>query len=545
MIGPKRASKSQQRTKILLALFPVCASVFLYLCLFRLPCTPIFGGGDENVFLIDATRTMDGKVMYRDFFELVAPGLAVVNVVLFKCLGVRSWIPNLSLVLVGLGLTSLIISISRKVLSGAATYLPAALFLTWAFGFVLDDTHQWYSAVAELGAVATVVEKRTRSRLLAAGALFGLASFFTQTQGVFAVVGLSIFLLWEGRRAAEPWLTILGRLRCLLVSFVAMVLVTSAYFVWRAGPARFLYCTLIFVLKHYSADQESNALYALWFEFGHMAHWRELLSLGQFLFIHAVVPLVYVLFWMRCRREALSPDQRNRLVLLTIMGLLLFASVAPAPTTYRLCGVAPLGLILLVWLVNHWSRTRRVLSIVLWIGALGVAVAFPLSIQTHKMYSLDVPRGRLAMDQTQYEKLLWLSQHTSPGEYLFTAASTEVLFPLALRNPSEVPFVKANNYTRPEQVRNIVAALEEHRVRLVLSDPGLDFQGTSLPRIDHVEPPRGHLRSFLHVIKTFLGGNPSPKEDNLGPLRSYLHSCYHLSRLLPDNTEAWERDSWR
>jgi len=429
------------------------AFVLLYLSLFRLPFIPIFTGGDENLYLPNATRMMDGEMIYRDFFEFVTPGLTVVNLGFFKLFGPRAWVPHVSLILLGLGLTWLIGAISRKVLSGGAAFLPAVLFLTYAFIFMLDDTHHWYSTLAELGAVRIVIEKRTPARLLGAGALCGLASFFMQTQGVFALVGLAIFLVWEGTKADQGWRKISRRAGYLFVSFVATVLATNAYFVWKVGLDRFLYCNVGFVFKYWTSDRASNSIYALLYEFTNVAHGHELPYLGVFLFIHALLPLVYVLFWIQYRREALAPEQGNRLMLLSIMGLLLFAGVAPTPTTFRLSTVTPLGLILLVWLIRGRKKLTPVLTLVLSVVAACVAVAFPLRIQTQRMGSLDLPRGRTAMDPAYYERLLWWSQQTHPGEFVFTAAGTDILFPLALRNPAEVRYVTTNNFTRPEQVR--------------------------------------------------------------------------------------------
>jgi hypothetical protein len=224
------------------------------------------------------------------------------------------------------------------------------------------------------------------------------------------------------------------------------------------------------------------------------------------------------------------------------MGFLLFAGVAPAPTTYRLSAVAPLGLILLVWLIRGQSRLSRVLTVILWVVAACLAIAFPLRIQTQGMRSLDLPRGRMALDPMSYEMFLWVSQHTVPGEFFFTAAGTGILFPLALRNPAEVPYVKPNDYTRPEQVRNVVAALEGKRVRFVLWESGLDPESNYRSGDDHIGPLRGYLRSCYHVLKTALGGDYRPRDDHLEPLRNYLHSHYHVVKISSDSSEVWERN---
>lgn len=525
-----------------LPVFLLGVFVFLYLSLFRLPFTPIFTGGDENLFLPNATRILDGETMYRDFFEFAAPGLTVANLGFFKLFGVRVWVPEVSLVLLGLGLTSLIVFISRKVLTGAAAFLPAVLFLTCAYGLMLDDTQHWYSTLAELGAVATVIERRTRWRIVAAGALCGIAAFFMQTQGAFVAMGLAIFLLWEGQRAGQGWGEISRRLGYLFATIVATVLFTNAYFVWKVGFHRFLYCTVGFLIESWSAGWDADSLYAAVFELRNLIHWNALFPLGVFLSIHTLLPLVYIWFWARYRREAPASEQGNRLMMLSIVGLFLFAGLAPAPTTFRLSTVTPPGLILLVWLIQGRRKFLRVLNVVLWVLAAAIAISFPLRTQNQPRKSLDLTRGRVALDSDYYDSFLWWSQHTHPGEYVFTAAGTEILFPLGLRNPAEVRYVTNTDFTRPEQVRNVIAALESKQVRFVLWDPAFDANTDLRSKEILAGTVRGYLRRVYRAVKTFLGGDYRPEGDHLRPLRDYLHSRYHVAKRFPGSLEVWERN---
>ncbi len=524
-----------------LPLFLIIAFAFLYLNLFCLPCTPIFRGGDENIFLLNATRILDGQVMYRDFFELTAPGITTLNLGLFKIFGPRTWISSASLVALGLSLTCLIVALSRKVLNGGIAFLPVALFLTCVFSPMLDDTHHWYSTLAELGAVMMIIEKRTRARLMVAGALCGLAANFTQTQGALAVLGMASFLWWEGRTAGRSRLEIVKRAGYLFVPFVATVIATNAYFVWKAGLDPFLQCTVTFVLKYYSAGRESNSIYALVYDFAQVAHWRALPSLGIFLFVHAL-PLVYAWFWIRHRRADLAPELDARLMLVSIVGLLGCAGVALAPTTYRVSTITPLGLILLAWLLSEGKMLERALTVAIWIVVAFAAVFQPLHVQSQQLLTLDLPRGRMVLDPTYYEEFRWLSQRTVPGEFLFTAAGVEVLYPLALRDPAEVPYVETTDYTRPERVREVLESLEANRVRFVLWDPAFDANRNLGAREIPAGAIRGYLRRAYRAVKTLLGGDYRPEGDHLGPLRDYLHLRYHLAKRFPGSLEVWERN---
>lgn len=98
-------------------------AVFLYLQLFILPATPIQHAGDQAVFLVGATRMLEGQVIYRDFFRFVLPGTECIYFLLFKLFGVRAWIPEGVLIFLGLGLVWVSVVISRRLVSGASVFL--------------------------------------------------------------------------------------------------------------------------------------------------------------------------------------------------------------------------------------------------------------------------------------------------------------------------------------------------------------------------------------------------------------------------------------
>ncbi len=513
--------------------------VFLYLNLFRFPCTPIYIGGDQNYFLLGAVHLLEGQVIYRDFFEHVAPGLTLVDFVFFKLFGPRNWVPNVLLVLVGTGLTWVITAISRRLLSGASTLLPAAVFLTIGLGLNLDNTHQWYSALSELCAVALLIERRTLARIAGAGALCGVAAFFTQSQGAFAFMGLLAFLLWEGRQEKQRWKEILRRSVYLSIPFAGTVFATFAYFVWTAGLSRIAYCLVEFNIKYYSANYTETSPAVVLLEFPEMTHWFDLIPLGMYLFLHLLLPFVYLGFWFVFRRRLSGLENRNRLMLVTIAGTFLFAAVSPSPSMYRMWAVAPLGLILLVWLIIHWNRCRSILSFALWFIVLAWAILLPLQSQTSPMQPLPLPRGTLEVEPLNYSKLSWLASQTHPGEYVFAAASGELLFPLGVRDPSPVRYLTPTAFTRPEQVSGVIAALEAHQTPMIISYSSLGFREDDSDQLD--TQPRSYLRARLHAIKTFLTGGDKAREDNLGPLRYYVRTHYYLAKLLADETEVWER----
>jgi hypothetical protein len=207
------------------------------------------------------------------------------------------------------------------------------------------------------------------------------------------------------------------------------------------------------------------------------------------------------------KAPARLPEAWDRLMLLTILGLFLFMGIAYAPVTGRLCAVSPPALILLGWIVSSPGKVYRVLANLLLVAALTLAIAGPLSRQNPWWdYSfLDAPAGRTAiLSPVDYDKYQWVFQRTRPGEFFFEAHWPDLYFPVHLRNPAEVPFLTPNEYTRPEQVRNVLEALERHQVRFVLWSPAnLDIPVNSHPTGDHLGQLRAYLRDYYHVVKTF------------------------------------------
>ena len=240
-------NRRMQRGLVSLVLLAVCG--FLYLETFIVPGVPRAATGDETIYLHQGARMVEGEMIYRDYDHFTFPGTDVLYMALFKLFGVRAWIPQAMLVLVGLGMFWLSIGISSKLLSGALVFLPGFLFLTFPFSAYLDATHHWYSALAATGALAVLLKQRTGTRLASAGALWGMATCFAQSM-VCGVLGFAAFLLWERYRFKEDWGTLLKKEACLFSGYVGVVVGFLNYFVWKAGLKLFLYYTVTFVTRY-------------------------------------------------------------------------------------------------------------------------------------------------------------------------------------------------------------------------------------------------------------------------------------------------------
>jgi len=173
--------------------------------------------------------------------------------------------------------------------------------------------------------------------------------------------------------------------------------------------------------------------------------------------------------------------------------------VAPAPSYVRLYCVSLPGLVVLSWFLDSPLRTERILQRIVWAAVLVVGIVRPVIAQVRWRACLELPTGRTAFfDPALYEKCRWLSERTRPSEYFF--GDPFLCFTLGLRNPARVPFVRPTDYTRPEEVEDVVRILEKRQVHFVNWYNGVDASG---PSGDHLAPLRLCLSAHYHVAKTF------------------------------------------
>lgn len=486
--------------------FLAAAAAFLYLNLFRFPNTPFWLGGDNSVYLLNATRMLDGQVMYRDFYHFVPPGAELVYIAFLKVFGMRAFVPNLALIAVGTALTWVITTIAIKVLPGKSAYLPALVFLTFEYRRAFDGFHHWLSLLAIMAAIQAVMEARTGARLALFGALCGIASCFTQTYGPAAMLGLALFMLWEKRNHGNSWGEFIKLGASMAGPFLAVTLIAIAYFSREVGLANYYESTVAFLIHYYPKDLQWNTFRVYMSEPPEFLPWYRLPALGVYLFIPALLPLVYIIFIIRhWRLKSVRPQEPwSKLMLLNFMGLALLASAAPAPDWVRMCAASLPGLIILAWHLQEPGKLSRAMTGALWAAILLLALAEPIERQTHWHASLDFPMGRAAlMTPDESGKFDWLFHRTRPGDYLFEASFPDVYFLLGLRNPAKSSFLTPTDYTRPEQVEEAISALEKHHVKFVIWRVQLDMPYENRTAGDHLGPLREYLHRHYKVATTF------------------------------------------
>jgi hypothetical protein len=506
-------------------LFVLASSLYLYCFAFFPPFLPVFPGqSDCDIYLSHAQRMLEGQLIYRDFFEFLTPGATLVDLLFFRVFGPRPWIPNVLIVILGAGFVWAGVAISRKLMRPRVVWLPSALFLVDTRYYLSDPGHHWYSSLAVMAGIASLIQRRTPTRIAAAGCFCGLSSCFTQTKGLFAVVGFAVFLWWDCRQRQTGRREFFKNLSWLAAGFAAILLLVNGYFIWKAGPARFFWCTIVFVLKYYShqADWNSPLVFSGSLQGGGAATYSFRLyeNIAKSFIDVVAAPCICLLVLVRYlwRARSNSWDDWDRPVLVAIVGLFLFLSMAPAPSPPRLMPGSLPGFILVGWLLDSRSNFARGLFALCSVAVLAAASYSVIRSRPKDIGVLTTAQGKMGFSEdgeNAFSEYQWVQQHTQPGEFFFRAGFPDMNFYLDLRNPTPLPRITNNGYTTPGQVKEVIDGLEQHQT------PYIAWNTRYLDSIPQWE---------------------KPSDAHLQPLREYIQTHYMPVQSFEDSGEViWER----
>jgi len=486
--------------------------IFLYLRTFLLPAIPFVAHDDQILFFARAVRMVHGQVLYRDFFELVTPGTDLFYAATFRLFGIHAWVMQAWGVVLGLALSCVITQIAGRILRGPLVLLPVWLFLVFDFDIALDPTHHWYGTLAALAAVSVLMGGASHARIFTAGSLCAIATLFTQNLGALTFAALVLYLIWLKRSEARlP--SLLTQLATLVLPFVLILSCVLGYYIHEAGFRTIFFDIVLFPVRFLSSG-DFNSPRTYLHQLPPLHKLSDIVHLVPAVFLYAVVPYSYFfgLHQLWRKRDVLPANLRQHLVLLHLVGLALFLSVASGPRLHRLCTIAPPAILICVWLLSGQSFARRVTRNLLCALALVFALLLPVSRQIQQNYTLDLPIGRTAFhDPHEFQEFQWLAQRTHPAELFYNQIGLSLY--LALDNPTASEFINDGDFSRPEQVAAVLQAFQRN-------------------------PP--------HFIVLYPeSADSSDVHNHSGPFRRYVHENYHLAQIfyLGQNSryeELWE-----
>jgi hypothetical protein len=341
-----------------------------------------------------------------------------------------------------------------------------ALFLFPDLSSAHDLTHHWFSTLAALVAVNVLMGGEGIVRVAWAGVFCALATLLTQTLGALVFVAMLFYLAWS-RSSSDETNSTRMRLAAFVLPYAAVVAGVLGYYVYRAGFHVVFFDLVEFAPRYLTGDVNSPRTYL--HQFPRISGPGDAFRAIPYVFIYAVVPYVYFAGLYRLWRTRTDVPYRlsRNLVLLHLVGLALFLSIVSGPRFFRLCTVAPPAILIFVWLCSGATRMMTVFRGILWAAIAVFAVVLSAHRVTQWHGVLDLPIGRTAfVDRLQFNEFRWLAEHTQPHESFFNKTALSLY--LALDTPVEVEFINEDGFTRPEQVRDVLAWLEDHRARFIV-----------------------------------------------------------------------------
>src|SRR5262249_36847477 len=144
------------------------------------------------------------------------------------------------ILLLGIVLALICFQVASRLMDWRMSLLAASMVGVVVYGARLDATHHWLSLIFALSAVRVLLPARTTFRVAIAGALLGIATFCTQTAGVFALLAIGASLVWEHLSKKSHRSAV--RLQALLViAFIAVWFSLSAPYIASVGWKHFWY----------------------------------------------------------------------------------------------------------------------------------------------------------------------------------------------------------------------------------------------------------------------------------------------------------------
>ncbi len=492
--------------------FLLSVVAFLFLQIFLLPLTPVFVEGDHMLPVTNAMRLLNGEVMYRDFFHLSPPGAEYWYAALFYIFGAKVWVLNATIFLLALVQLALVFAFSKRLLDGTFVLLPTLLYFVIGFRlYGIDGSFRLFSVVFVLAAVAVIMLRRTPTFLLIAGGLSGLASFFVQTRGVLGIGAIGLFFLWACFKEERNFRLLLSRWAYLSVAFLAVVFVTQFYPAYLSGFDNYYFANVTFIKDHYGSDTLSNT-FAYFTDLPRLNSYIQNYGAGggifryirvavPSLFTYAIVPLVYLIYFVYRKLRPVERGKDSDLMMLSILGVVLFLG-ASAPTAHRLYHISIPAVVVIAWLISRTLTQRFALVTVASLSLLGVAYA--VQRQTASNVQLNLPAGRAAfLSAAMAEKYQWLMSQTEPGDLVFEAQHPTFYFPLRLKNPTPFYLVRDNDYTPAFQVNQLMAALETRPPRFIIWHGGWSKEISERKPGDNLDPLWRFVKANYTLKKEF------------------------------------------
>ncbi len=460
------------------------------------------GTPDEAHALLAAKRVFDGEVMYRDVFDLSTPGWVMGMAALFGLLGPSLATARMTVAMIHGG-TALLMFL-------ACRWLGVRRGLAWACAFAYlvvcqpmfpIASYHWLATFLSVALLVLCLRSTANtSWAFSLGLGVGLLIAVHQQRGLSMGLGVASVLVaraiiqWRYGISPRP-LSVWRQTGAfaggvtLVVGSLLVGLVATAGFqpVWNA--------LVIVPLVNYR-----GAISCPWghdWTGGSRSPFSPFLEYLPAILAVSMVPLL-VLCWRRRNAERVRV-----LTILTLLCAFAILSISYYPDTIHLAFIAPLFFVtstdaferLLRLLPTPMSRPVAGLTtaavvlaggVELWGNLITLRARYPVAYQS-AFGRIDLRSARTA--QVWEQMKAFLDRGPSRELYAYPMANYTYLL-LDARNPTRFAFVTRGRYTSPDQVQEIVDALDTKRVPYVVVTAEIVRSDDRIARFirEHYEP---------------------------------------------------------
>ena len=517
------SAKTNARSEAHIALC-IFALSFLYLCLFR---KYSWVDPDEGIILQGAQRILDGQVLYRDFFSFFTPGSYYLYALVLRWFGNSLLVAHTAVALIGGMCSPMTYLLAKRVCARQPSLLISGLVTVTALPQRFIVVHNWDSTllacIALYGAVR-FVESRELTWAFVAASFVSLTGMFEQSKGAGLLLGLvagfAIIVLRGDRKNMLSRRHVLA----IIVGLLWPVVIAIIYFASQHALLAML-GSWFWPLQHYSAANQvpygstavnDHAAQALFLSGSIGERLLKLLAVSPRIWV-PIVPLFALALFPRliASRVEKSPFGQDWeyyvLVSASIAGLLL-STVFVRRDYEHFVYLQPIFFIVLAWMVdgrNLRSRGfRRIAPVVGFCLTMSLLFTAALSLfRVNSATSVVTRRGAITL-QSRDEIPEFVEANTRVGDRILIYPYESTYYYLtATYSPSGYEYYQPGMHT-PQQIRQMLADLEAHPVKLVLYEP-----------------------SFADHVRSSWPNTPA-SAMTYDPVGDYLAREYHACRIL-------------
>jgi len=462
----------------------VAASLYLYLFVrvqWRI--------GDEGDMVNGALAVAEGRVPYRDFFDLRGPGCFYWLGSFFKLFGATWQVARVHLLLTGTLTSVLVYHLARRVCRPSAAVLSCAIVTVVSIPFWPAPHHHWDSNLFALAAAAAFFQWQDHLKarwLLASGVLSGLTSCFIYQKGFYLLVSFLAVMLFS-RLYFRVRIYVVRDAATVLVGYGAVGLAVLAWFFYIGALPDFYDATIRFPLNTYAdANRLPYAHHLMMHTFGGLEPWRRIspslvapaaILLMAPLLLIAALPFLVIYLLVAC---GITRPVTEWLGLPTVSygssGLALWLSEFHRPDIMHLIYGCPLMLITFWLLWDSFSQRQSARVVV------PVMVAVPLLFLATSQairaagadYTVLTRRGPIVMPHDDRALQFLLSGEVARGDYVFVYPYYSMYYFLAdVRNPTRFGEMMYGPGAKP-YFDQAIAAIEAKKVKYILWDTVLE-----------------------------------------------------------------------